>query len=127
MADELDQRKPERQSYTGYGGMGPGASTLGITLVLVGGYFLLRNVFGIDIDNWWAIFILIPAIFLLGTTARFYSQDGSITPRVAQSAAPACMMILVALIFLFDLDWGTVWPLFLIVGGLFAILASRRS
>ena len=34
--------------------------------------------------------------------------------------------LLVAIIFLFDLDWGRVWPPFLILGGI-AMLLSRSQ
>ncbi len=119
MSDELERRNTPAA--------GPGAGSAGIALILVGGYFLLRNVFGWQLNNWWALFILVPAVFMLGSAIRFYNEDGRLSGRVSQAITGGLMMVLVALVFLLNLDWSNIWPVFLIFGGVAVILSTRRS
>lgn len=58
---------------------------------------------------------------------RMYGEDGRATPRVTRTAAASLIPLLVAAIFLFGLDWGTMWPAFLIVAGLGALMSRGRT
>lgn len=105
---------------------GAGVPAAAVALILVGSYFLLRNVLGWEIDNWWALFILIPALFALGNGWQFYQADRRFSPRVTSSLTGGAFMLLVAFVFLLGLSWGTIWPVFLIIGGLGMLVSTTR-
>ena len=95
----------------------------GLILILIGSAFLLQNLTGFWFENWWAIFIAIPGVFALMAAWRLYEGNGRrFTGQVATAAMGAVFPLLVAAIFLFHLDWGEVWPLFLIAAGVVALL-----
>lgn len=97
---------------------------IGLILILVGSGFLLTNLGIVDFrfDNWWALFILIPAVVSFANAWRAYSASGRVDGAVAGSLAGGMITLTVALIFLFNLDWGVVWPIFLILGGLAVLM-----
>jgi cation transport ATPase len=89
----------------------------GIVLIIVGLIFLVQNITGFHLQNWWALFIAIPGVIALATAWRFYQQDGFASRRVLGAASGSLVPLIIAAIFLFNLDWGRLWPLFLIAGG----------
>jgi len=97
----------------------------GLILILIGAFFLLRN-FGLLtiplFDNWWAIFILIPAVASLLNVWRVYRHGGRLNGEVIGSFIGSLVLFSVAMIFLLQLDWGDIWPIFLILGGLSILL-----
>src|SRR5688572_4259602 len=74
-----------------------GAWVAGLIMISLGGIFLLRNTgtFDIPLKNWWALFILIPAIGSLDTARRLYRSAGN------RLTAPARGSLLVGLILTF--------------------------
>lgn len=91
-------------------------------LIGLGTVFLLRSFGIIDGDfNWWALFIVVPGIGLLFGAFVNFLQYG-LDSRVKGQTFGAIMTLMVGFIFLFDLDWGKVWPLFLIVPGVAMLL-----
>lgn len=96
----------------------------GLILILLGAIFLLRNINVVSINNWWAIFILIPAFGSLANAWRTYKSAGRFTSAVSSALVGGLMMLIVALVFLLNLDWAYVWPVFLIVIGLGALLGG---
>jgi peptidoglycan/LPS O-acetylase OafA/YrhL len=94
---------------------------VGLALVLIGLVFLVQNFVGLSFGNWWAIFILLPAIWAFFRAWSFYQEDHTITRRVANAVYGGLFPFLVGMIFLFNLDWGKLWPLFLIILGVGAI------
>jgi hypothetical protein len=48
-----------------YAGVRSGQLWFALALILIGVVFLLRNYAGWQIDNWWALFLTVAAIFLL--------------------------------------------------------------
>jgi hypothetical protein len=74
-----------------------GTWLVGLILIVLGGIFLLRNtgIFDIPLKNWWALFILIPAIGALDTALRMYRSAGN------QLTAPARGSLLVGLVLTF--------------------------
>jgi len=99
----------------------------GLALILIGGIFMLRNFDVIDIgDNWWALFMLIPIAYTLSSAWRRRQESGGKFPPEARGAlVGGAVLTLVMCIFLFDLNWGAMWPVFLILGGLSVILGAR--
>jgi hypothetical protein len=96
----------------------------GVVLIGIGVIFLLSNTTGLHFNNWWALFILIPAVTNFGNAFRSYQRHGRFTKSARGSLTGGLLLALVASAFLFNLDWGLIWPLFLIVGGLSALLGG---
>ena len=97
----------------------------GVILIVIGVVFLLGNVSDFRLDNWWALFILIPAVASLGNAWREYrGSDRRFTGSVRGSLVGGLILLVVTGIFLFNLDWGRVWPVFVIIAGLGALLAG---
>lgn len=98
----------------------------GLILIGLGIFFLARNFFGFDMfDNWWALFILIPAA---GSFSRAYSQyraTGSWRGAAGRSLTGGLLITAIALNFLLDLDIGRYWPVLLIILG-FSLLLQRE-
>lgn len=82
----------------------------GWCLVAVG-VFLLLAINGFGLNNWWALFILIPAAKSL--ERRDYGG--------------AMLMALIASIFLFNLSWSYFLPLLLIGWGMTALMKTVRA
>jgi hypothetical protein len=85
--------------------------------------FLLQNTGAFHLENWWAVFILIPALAAFGNAWNRYRETGGRLDSAARgSIIGGLIFTTVAAIFLFGLDWGRLWPLFLIIGGLALLL-----
>ncbi|HTF98236.1 MAG TPA: hypothetical protein VL995_19010 [Cellvibrio sp.] len=101
---------------------------LGLAVVIIGGLLLARNLgvelFFLDFHNWWAFFILLLAIGPLQLAIRCYRREG-FGAATLNALVSTVAIIFVALIFLIDLSWGTWWPMFIIIGGLYVI--TNRS
>lgn len=98
----------------------------GVVLIAVGLFFLLSNVFSVNLSgNWWAVFILIPAVYNLQRAWHAYQRDGHLSDKASSSLIGGLLIGAVAFIFLFGLSFGDWWPLFLIIVGLGALLKQR--
>lgn len=120
---ERAERRAERQaSHQGYNWVG------GVILILLGGIFLLQNTGLIDgFDNWWALFILIPAIGSFAAAWNLYRSEGNqLTGAVLGSVVGGLVLTSIAGAFLFGWGIGNLWPVFLIIGGLSILLGARR-
>jgi hypothetical protein len=96
----------------------------GVILILLGIVFFLQNS-GIAVAlNWWAVFILIPAFWSFVRAWESYREHGRLTRRAASSAVGGTLLTVVALVFLFNIGFGTLWPLLLIAGGVALILTG---
>ncbi len=97
----------------------------GAVLIVVGIVFIVRNIAGFGMENWWALFILIPAIGSLWTAGTIFMKNNR--HFTAASRGPligGLVLLLVTAIFIFNLDWGRVWPVFLIVIGAGSLLTA---
>jgi hypothetical protein len=106
-----------------YGSARSGQLWFAATLILVGSIFLLRNYAGLEIGNWWALFILIPAAASLGRAWNAW-RSGMHPSAVSGSLVGGLAMISVAAIFLLELQWSMAWPIFLILAGIGALVPS---
>ena len=110
-----------------------GAVIGGIILVGIGLIFLLRNLglFYFDffyIRNWWALFILLGTAGAWASAWHIYEANGHrITPAVTGPFIGGMFPLAVALIFLFQLNWGTIWPVFLIIAGAAVLVQSLAA
>ncbi len=124
-----DQQTPETTEGRRRRGGAP-SWAIGGVLIVVGIVFLLRNVTGLVFANWWALFILIPAIGSLVTAYRMWeNNDRRFTAASRGPLIGGIILLGVTAVFIFSLDWGRVWPLFIILIGLGALLSAfeRRS
>ncbi len=113
-----DQPQPEKEHHGSPAWLG------GAVLIIIGVAFLLQNVSGLSLGNWWALFILIPAMGSLGTAWRIYETHGHMTASVRGPLVGGIVLLMVTATFLFNLDWGRVWPVFLIIAGGSALAAG---
>ena len=93
----------------------------GIILIAIGVIFLFTNLTGFHLNNWWALFIMIPAVKNFGSAWESYQRHGRFTKSARGSVTGGLILTLIASAFLFSLDWGLVWPFFLIIGGVAAL------
>lgn len=113
------ERTSWRSHRSGYG-----IALGGLGLVALGVVFLLHNLGYMVLGNWWALFILLPAGGTFIGAAAAYREAGRLTPAVRGSLVAGSILTLVAAIFLFNLDWGLMWPLFIVIVGAGALLAA---
>jgi hypothetical protein len=92
-------------------------------LILLGVIFFLQRLGMTSFRNWWAIFILIPAFSSFAAAISLYNRHGYFSPAVRASLVGGLFPLAVALLFLFELDWGIYWPVFIILGG-FSVLSN---
>ena len=112
-------KRDQRYQDSPRGGGVPARLIGGIVLIGLSVIFLLKQ-YGVDIplfQNWWAFFILLPAIGAFWTGYTAYQRAGVWTNEARGAIAGGVLIALVAFVFLFQLDWGKIWPLFLIVPG----------
>jgi hypothetical protein len=96
----------------------------GIVLIALGIIFLLQNVRGFYLNNWWALFILIPALGSFADAWNIYRQQGRLSRRVRGALVSGCVFLLVTATFLFNWNWGIILPVLLIVWGITLLLNS---
>jgi len=125
---ERADRRTDRHSARHAGHDGGYRWIGGLVLILLGGIFLLQNTGLIQrFDNWWALFILIPALGSFATAWRFYQQAGNQwTSAATGSLFGGLIFIGLVVMFLFGFDIGMWWPLFLIAGGIAVLLGARQ-
>jgi cation transport ATPase len=113
---ERHQRRVERRAARAsrYGGSWIG----GAILILVGIVILLQNLTSFALQNWWALFILIPAIGAFGNAWRIYQSGRQITVQARASLIGGIILTMVVAIFLFNLNWTILGPVLLILAGL---------
>ena len=93
----------------------------GLLLILLGGAFLLQStgIYNLPLKNWWALFILLPAIGTLESAWRAYTEAGNQLTSAATSALMVgAVLLLITFAFLFDISWTFFGPVLLILVGL---------
>jgi hypothetical protein len=115
---ERANRRAERRGLRGslaYGWI------VGLILIVIGGVARLQNLTGILLFNWWALFILIPAIGAFANSWNIYQKNGKLTSGGRGSLIGGFVLTIIAAAFLFNLDLGNFWPVSLILVGLAVI------
>lgn len=100
-----------------------------VVLIALGIIFLLQNngVRSEFTDRWWALLILIPAVTAWSHAYALFRQAGHWTSAAMQRVIGGCVPALIAGIFLLDLDWSRLWPLFLVLAGLSGLVTQRKD
>jgi len=103
-----------------------GASVwVGIAFVLFGIIMILQTAGLVRLNNWWALFILIPALASFGKAwHQARTNGGRFTRSVSGPISGGLFISTVALLFLFSLDWGRYWPVFIVLAGLTTLLGA---
>lgn len=102
------------------------STTTAVVLIVAGAALLLGRGFGFRLENWWALFLLIPAAASLGTAYRAYrASDGRLDRSVSAPALSGAILLLVAAVFLFGLDWSLMGAVIIILVG--AAMLLRRG
>jgi cell wall-active antibiotic response 4TMS protein YvqF len=117
------QRRATRLADRSHGG----SWIAGIVLILLGGAFLLQSMGSsiIPLKNWWALFILLPALGTLDAAWRMY-QDANhqLTIAASGSLMVGSMLLLIAFAFLFDISWTFFGPVLIILLGLGLVMTN---
>lgn len=95
----------------------------GVVLIFIGIVFLLRNFTSFELNNWWALFILFPAVSNLSAAYSNYKTSG-FSRGVRTHAFWGLFFVLLSMSFLLGLEFGLLWPAFLIFGGLGMLLGA---
>lgn len=125
--DWREMRRQERAQRRAERGSGGGAWFVGIILIGIGILFLLQNMYGLTIHNWWALFILLPAVGCLAAAWRAFQNSGSVfTLPLLVPLAIGLMLLVVTATFLFDyfINWTLILPAMLILFGVIVLLAD---
>jgi hypothetical protein len=95
----------------------------GLILIVIGALFLLQNA-GIALGgNWWAIFVMIPAIAAGGVAWAMFERAGrKYTPAMSAPLTGFVLLTFIAAMLFFSLSWSLLWPVFIIIAGLSALL-----
>ena len=101
-----------------------------VAIIAIGVLFLANNL-GYNLawlgrGNGWAVIILLAAFAPLTRAWEVYQARGRIDAEVAYCLLSAGAVVLVACMFLLNLDWGVWWPLFVILGGLYTLVPHRH-
>lgn len=105
----------------------------GLILITLGGLFLLKQLTNFELENWWALFILIPAIGSFSSAWAAFQHNDRFNEGVRSGISSGLIMTTVVVIFLLGLDWFFWWPLMVIVPALtfvfsgFTLPGSRES
>ncbi|MBT3251895.1 MAG: hypothetical protein HN729_12775 [Candidatus Marinimicrobia bacterium] len=90
----------------------------GALLVLLGIYLLLEKSGYIpELENWWALFIVLPGLATIGSAYKSLMDEGIITRRIIDRIASGVTIMFVGCVMLFGWQWSRIWPVFLIIIG----------
>jgi len=114
------QRRETRRAVLGTPSRGSTWIT-GLIMILLGVAFLLRTTgtFDFPLNNWWALFILIPAIGAFDTALQIYrNSNNQLTAPAGGSLIVGLVLMFVTASFLFNLNWDIFGPVILILAGI---------
>lgn len=109
---ETQTRLPEKREKRG--------SWIWGFVFIIGGIILLAQQVGWlgARYNWWALFILVPALVSLGGGFSKLQRSGKFGAAVRAGLGGGLILLTLSLMFLFGLDWSKWWPLMVLVAGL---------
>ncbi len=118
---EKAQRREERRAWRN---SRPFNWVWGAVLILIGLILLLQNLTGMFLFNWWALFILIPAFMAFSAAWGNYQSNGRLTKTGRSSLIGGGALTIITVIFLFNLNFGYLWPILLILGGVSVLFSE---
>ncbi len=99
---------------------------MALVMIVVGIGLLVSNFTEFSFNNWWALFMLIPAAAMLRTVWVDHQAHGRLTSKSTGPLIGGLATLVMMGVFLFNLSWSGLWPLGFIFGGLAVWLGSRR-
>lgn len=118
--EPLSRREARRRRREARLSGGGGTWIAGLILIILGAAFLLQDMGTINIpfSNWWALFILIPAVASFDRAWRHYREaDGRFNAPARNSLLVGILLTIVALGFLFNINWTYFGPALIILVG----------
>ena len=109
--DRAQRRAERRAAREG------GAWIGGVILIGLGMIFLLQNTGALYLQNWWALFILLPALGSFGASFTEYRASGRFNAKARGSLVAGLVFTAIASVFLFNLNFSLLLPIILIVAG----------
>ena len=95
----------------------------GMAMVAFGLLTLWFTVTGRMIENWWATFILLPALFFIVLAGGlFYWQNGRFNIPVSVNLGVGLVILTIALMFFLNLNWENWWPMMIIMPGVAVVM-----
>jgi hypothetical protein len=118
--EERRLRREERREARG----GSGAWIVGAILIVLGLVFLAQNLGGtLLIQNWWALFILIPAVAAFSAAWNAYKSAGNrLTMPARGSLVGGLILLMITAVFLLNLSWTLLGPIIIILAGVGLLL-----
>jgi hypothetical protein len=99
----------------------------GMVLVGMGGYFMLKAL-GLSLNfEWWALLMVIIGAGMLLKAGRNYLRLGFLPKELRDQAGFGTVVSVIGLIFLLNVSWSLILPLFLIVPGVLILLAEMSD
>lgn len=126
MSEERYPTDPDQGKPSGRSGAWQGPAIGGLVLIVLGIIFLGQTLNWFHVGNWWALFILIPAAFALGSAWSIYRAQGRVTREMSGPIIGGLIMLWTAIIFLANLPWDKVWPVYIVIIGLGMLVGWRR-
>ncbi|MBE2222608.1 MAG: hypothetical protein IAF02_13760 [Anaerolineae bacterium] len=123
---ERRERRAVRRADRQAGGWG---WISGLILIAIGLFYLLQPTgFLPNFTNWWALFLLLPAVGVLSAALGAYRRNGGQwTGEVTGLFLGGLLFLGITAVFLFNLDFSWFTPLFLIAAGLLLLIAAGRQ
>ena len=111
----IAERREDRKS-------GGGGLFFGLVMIVIGAGYMLHNAGYLPaIDNWWSLFMLLPAVGLLSAAIDAYRRHGEWGTDVTLLLIGSLIFVGFTTIFLFELNFSWFLPLVLIGGGLLLV------
>ena len=120
--ENFDRQSTRRQRIEERRAGRSGSWVAGAVLILIGIFIMLDNLAGISLENWWALFIMIPALGAFGNAWRAYQNDGRLSGPARASLISGVILTMVTAVFLLGLNWTILGPVLLILAGVGILL-----
>jgi hypothetical protein len=124
---ERKQRRAMRHEMRAqrYAWRGSNGWMIGAVFILIGVLLMLQNLGAVELRNGWALFILIPAFGSLAAAWRIFENNGAlVSPIVIGPLFTSLILFAITAAFLFELNWGILGPVLLILLGVSALLGT---
>ncbi len=93
-------------------------------LILVGLALSVGILTGYTLDNWWALFMLIPVGTMSMEMWQDYQKNGRLSKKTNGLIIPITILSVIVAIFLFNLSWSIIWPVSFIAVGTSILLGG---
>jgi hypothetical protein len=100
--------------------------TFGGAALLLGG-IILYAAMAIAPQNWWALFVLYPAAFLIAAGLTAATQRSILHPAATLPSGMGALLFAVGWLLLTGSDWSVYWPLMVVIPGLWMAALGAYS